>query len=352
MTLNTNLLTVTADMNLTAAQAAQLWRDNRARLASDHREGRARSTGKPAHLKIELTNFCNLACPMCPHPIMKREVGYMEPKLFRQIIDQAAPELEFAYLHHLGESLFHGKIGELIRYGRSRGAAMGLSTNATFLDARKGKALLEAGLDFLVVSLDAATEQAYEQMRIGGDFQRTVDNLRAFFKMKRETPNETEVAVQLILTPANAHELRPFAEQWSREGAHVMIKEPRDWAGQVPLAKLGLPGGAKVKRTPCKMPWTELTILWNGEVVPCANVFERDPVVGDLSKQSLDEVWNSPELTRLRGAHLADEVDDVPVCATCPRHAFDHDDFVAVDQLSQRRRTYLSGELAPRPGLS
>src|SRR5206468_2192122 len=146
----------------------------------------------------------NLACPICPHPQMQRAVGYMDPALFRAIIDQAAPELEFAYLHHLGESLFHGRIGELIGYGRSRGAAMGLSTNATFLDERKGRALLDSGLDFLVISVDAASAEAYRALRVGGDFARTVENVRAFLRLRGPAAH-TDVAVQLIVQPANAH---------------------------------------------------------------------------------------------------------------------------------------------------
>jgi radical SAM protein with 4Fe4S-binding SPASM domain len=340
---------VTPGDALTARDAAALFRANRARLAGDHRSGRARSSGRPAHLKLELTNYCNLACPMCPHPRMQRDVGYMDPSLFRSIVDQAAPELEFAYLHHLGESLFHARIGELIEHGRARGVALGLSTNATFLDERKGRSLCESGLDFLVVSLDAASPEAYAKLRAGGDFQRTVENLRAFLSLRSAMRARTEVAVQLILLPENAAELRAFADAWSAtEGVSVMIKEARDWAGQVPLAIRPPPS----LRQPCKMPWTELTVLWDGAVVPCANHFERAHLVGDLSRQSLDEVWNGEPMLRLRAAHLADAVDDVPVCATCPRHAFDHQDFVQVDQLAQRRRTYLAGDGVTRPGLS
>jgi radical SAM protein with 4Fe4S-binding SPASM domain len=337
---------------LTAADAAALWRNNRARLAADHSAGRTRSSGRPAHLKLELTNFCNLACPMCPHPQMRRAVGYMEPSLFRSIVDQAVPELEFVYLHHLGESLFHARIGELVEHARARGVATGLSTNANFLDGRKGRALLEAGLDFLVVSLDAATAPTYEQLRVGGDFAATVEQLRAFLALRSSMRARTDVTVQLILTPANAAELHPFAEAWAREGVPVMIKEARDWAGQVPLASLGLRAPDRTSRQPCKMPWTELTVLWDGGVVPCANHFERDHTVGDLSRQPLDEVWNGPAMAALRAAHRDDRVDDVPVCATCPRHPMDHADFVAVDQLAQRRRTYLAGDGRVRPGLS
>ena len=84
----------------------QVWRRNREQLVRDMQAGRTQLSGKPVHLKLELTNYCNLSCPMCPHQSMQRPVGYMSPTLFRRIIDQAVPELEFAYVHHLGESLF------------------------------------------------------------------------------------------------------------------------------------------------------------------------------------------------------------------------------------------------------
>jgi radical SAM protein with 4Fe4S-binding SPASM domain len=132
-----------------------------------------------------------------------------------------------------------------------------------------------------------------------------------------------------------------------------MIKEARDWAGQVPLTQLHPRLTARqAARSACKMPWTELTILWDGKVVPCANHFEPDHAIGDLTRQSLDEIWNGPALSALRAAHVADAVDAVPVCATCPRHTLDHADFVAVDQLAQRRRTYLASDGRVRPGLS
>ncbi len=338
---------------LTAVEMATLWRDNRRRLVDDHLEARTVATGRPAHMKIELTNYCNLACPMCPHEQMERDVGYMKPELFRRIIDMAAPELEFAYLHHLGESLFHGKIGELIRYGRSKGVAMGLSTNATYLDHRKAKLLLENGLDFLVISMDGASPDTYARIRVGGDFATTVKNVRNFFELKKQIPNDLTVVVQMIVTDANRAEVEPFATLWrDLDGAQVMIKEARDWAGQVKLVQLGKASVPAVNHTPCKMLWTELTVLWDGDVVPCVNVYEKQNVLGSLAHQTLDEVWNSARMRHLRDRHLADEVDGIEVCATCPRHGFDHPNFVAHDQLTQRMRNYVRTDLTPRAGLS
>jgi radical SAM protein with 4Fe4S-binding SPASM domain len=337
----------------TTGEMVELWRSNRQALADDHRATRTVATGKPAHMKIELTNYCNLACPMCPHQQMTREVGYMKPELYRRIIDLAVPELEFAYLHHLGESLFHGKIGDFIRYGRARGVAMGLSTNATYLDHRKGRALLESGLDFLVISMDGASPDTYDRIRVGGDFATTVRNVRAFFELKRRIPNQTTVVVQMIVTADNRHEVAAFAELWRGDGAQVMIKEARDWAGQVKLVELGKRRPPSlVNRGACKMLWTELTVLWDGAVVPCVNVYERENLLGDLSRQTLEEVWNGPTMQGYRAAHAADAVDGIRVCNTCPRHTFDHRDFIEVDQLRQRIRNYVRTDLTPQPGLS
>ena len=242
---------------------------------------------------------------------------------------------------------------------------MGLSTNATYLDQRKARVLLESGLDFLVISMDGASPDTYERIRVGGDFSTTLRNVRGFFELRHERRSETVVVVQMIVSEANRHEVDPFARLWAGvAGAQVMIKEARDWAGQVNLGRLvsiGLGPGREqppqsatpaIHHVACRMMWSELTVLWDGDVVPCVNVFEKDNVLGNLARQSLEEVWNGPAMRRLRGAHLADDVGDITVCATCPRHPFDHQDFVATDQLAQRHRNYVRADLTPRPGLS
>ena len=79
---------------------------------------------------------------------------------------------------------------------------------------------------------------------------------------------------------------------------------------------------------------------------------ELDQQMGDLRTQTLDEVWNGPPIQALRRAHLEDRVAAIPVCRSCPRHPLDRQDFIAVDQLTQRLRNYVGVDLTPRNGLS
>ncbi len=279
---------------------------------------------------------------------MKRKVGFMDAPLFRRIIDQAMPDLEFVYLHHLGESLVHPRVGEFIAYAKAAGVRTGLSTNANFLDRRRGDVLLQSGLDFLVISLDAATETSYGQMRVGGDFFSTQKNVETFLKQQRAQPNELVVVVQLIVSECNRDEIGEFAREWRERGANVMIKQARDFAGQVnwPVAQ------TQHKALPCRMPFSELTILWDGRVVPCANVFEGEPSLGSLQTESLDEIWNGEAMQTFRKAHISGCVGNIAVCRRCPGHEFVYEDFVAVDQFEQRLRLYRRDDLARRPGLS
>lgn len=339
-----------------AQNLPDLQRRNREQLAQDFASARTWLTGKPVHLKLELTNYCNLSCPLCPHSTMQRPIGYMKPELFRRIIDQAVPELEFAYVHHLGESLFHPRVGDLIAYGTRAGVAMGLSTNANFLSEKKTAAILASGLRFLVVSLDAVSTESYQHMRKGGDFAKTVRNVERFLERVAMQQSPLDVAVQMIVAKHNEHEIEAFARRWPK---HVVFKQARDWAGQVPLEQLrskraqATPTAWRDPNTPpCRMPFTELTVLFDGRVVPCANVFEPINVLGNLCRDTLAAVWNGAPVRQLRAAHLHKNASRVPICQNCAGHLLDPNDFVAVDQLAQRLRNYRGGLLVPRPGLS
>ena len=321
--------------------------DNRRRLALAHQQHSGVSSGRPAHLKIELTNFCNLRCPFCPHHSMQREIGYMELALYRRILEQAAPELEFIYLHHLGESLFHPQLGEFIALARGLKISTGLSTNATFLDDKRGSRLLDGGLDFLVISLDAASEKSYATMRPGGDFWSTKTKVERFLAQTRSQSSALKVTVQLILDECNRDEVEPFAAHWRSLGASVMIKAARDFAGQVRW-----PTSAQKRSLPCRMPYTELTVLWDGRVVPCANVVDGEPLLGSLASQTLDEIWNGAAMQALRQAHAAQAVGHIAVCRRCPGQELVHGDFVATDVYAQRLRLYRREDLSPQPGLS
>ena len=99
----------------------------------------AETPAGPEELFVELTNACNLRCVMCPRTSSSRKVGFMEPALFRKIVDEAA-HFSFCLLlpHGMGEALLHPRWQDLVGYASDRGLSpIWILTNGTLLDEAK-----------------------------------------------------------------------------------------------------------------------------------------------------------------------------------------------------------------------
>src|SRR6202040_1657460 len=96
--------------------------------------------------------------------------------LFTSIVDQV-PGLARAVLHGVGEPMLVKDLPRMISYLKARGIYVLFNTNGTLLKTKKSRELIEAGLDELRVSLDAAEAGAYAKIRGRDMFDVIVRNL-------------------------------------------------------------------------------------------------------------------------------------------------------------------------------
>jgi len=145
--------------------------------------GEARADAAPANpvcLYLETTNRCNLLCTTCPRTYEELEPpADMSWALFTSIVDQL-PSIERAVLHGVGEPMMVKNLPKMVRYLKDRGTYVLFNTNGTLLNDKNGRALIDAGLDELRVSLDAATAKSYKAIRGKDFFARILRNVRAF----------------------------------------------------------------------------------------------------------------------------------------------------------------------------
>src|SRR5882762_4491775 len=154
---------------------------------------------EPVCLYLETTNRCNLLCTTCPRTFEALEPpGDMSWELFTSIVDQF-PRIARVVLHGVGEPMMVRDLPRMIRYLKDRGTYVLFNTNGTLLRRKKGRELIDSGLDELRVSIDAADPQAFKQVRGRDMFARIVRNVRAFRAMQREFAVE-QPRVSLWLT--------------------------------------------------------------------------------------------------------------------------------------------------------
>ena len=116
----------------------------------------------PVCLYLEVTNRCNLLCTTCPRTYEELEPpADMSWDLFTSIVDQV-PDLARAVLHGVGEPMLVANLPRMVRYLKDRSVYVLFNTNGTVLNERNGRALIDAGLDELRVSLDASNRESFK----------------------------------------------------------------------------------------------------------------------------------------------------------------------------------------------
>ncbi|MGZ3601461.1 MAG: radical SAM protein, partial [Ktedonobacterales bacterium] len=142
----------------------------------------------PRELYIESTNRCNELCDQCPRTHLARE-EQADISLAQVIaITDQLPVLDRVVLHGLGEPMLNPQLPEIVAHLRGRSAYVLFNSNATALGDRMGRALIDAGLNEIRVSLDGASAPMYARVR--GVSERTlpkiIRNLSAFTSLQRE----------------------------------------------------------------------------------------------------------------------------------------------------------------------
>ena len=275
----------------------------------------------PVRLWVELTSLCNYKCVMCPNKeLTKADFGNMEFELFKKIVDEAE---EFAFdinLAHRGESLLHPQLLDMIEYAKGKKVFLRLHTNGSLLSEELGRRIIQSGLDRISFSFDGFDQQTYENIRVGGQFKRTVNNIIRFLEIKKETNSRTpDTSIEVI----DFHNQDPSETDRARKNFKKMfqglpldslvIKELHNWAGET----------KKDIQTDiysvCPFPWNALVIFWDGLVLPCTQDFFGFLNMGNVKSSSLKEIWNNEKLVHLRKQLARGEIQEFKTCIQCDR---------------------------------
>ena len=277
------------------------------------------TSAAPELFQVEPTNYCNLKCPMCPHDLMTREVGFMDLALYRSVVQQVRRYSASVRLHNMGESLLHRQISEFISYAKENGLTTILSSNASALTRRASERIIDAGLDELLISFDGVSKEIYEFCRAGANYNNVLANIDQFLQLReRRRTSSPKVTMSLIDMPLTKGEISEFIRRWSPKVDNVRIKPPRNWDGSSNrINELVSIPGQHSSGYPCSRLWTSLVVLWDGRVVPCCMDFDAKVVLGNMKEKTLAEIFNDRPMQALRAVHANAEVCKSDLCRGC-----------------------------------
>jgi len=260
----------------------------------------------PKRIEVELVSDCNLKCTYCPRHLVNDLTGYMDFELFKQIVDEAEeyPQTVFV-LHRRGESLLHPKFNEMLNYISGKFVEVQMATNATKLTKDKYDSIIN-GLDFLSFSLD--TPERFNKTRIPANYERTEEKILKFLKYNN---GRVKTQASMVKTSDTTEEMcEEFTNIWKDRVDRVRIYEEHSTDGN-----FGSLQNPRLERKPCVMPTYEMLIYDTGVVARCNHDWDTDGM-GDITKNTIKEVWKNEKYTDLRKQHLSLMITD-PVCSKC-----------------------------------
>jgi len=271
--------------------------------------GRDRAPSMPEIVQIESTNICNAKCVFCPRDEMHRRQGIMTFELFRKIVDECV-ELGITHvrMHNYGEAFIDKQLVEKVRYAKQQGIQeVGVISNGSLITEAVARGMIEAGLDAINISVDAAGKEVFEATRLGLKYDKVIANIERLVRMRTASGKRRPKLILSFVRQNNSADEQAFIEHWRAIADKVHITDLHNWAGTL--------NTESDVNYPCYRPWLTFTVLWDGRVSLCCADFDGKIILGDLNTASIRDIWNAEPYRDARRQHLESGGPDI--CRAC-----------------------------------
>jgi radical SAM protein with 4Fe4S-binding SPASM domain len=176
------------------------------------------------------------------------------------------------------------------------------------LTEEKSRAIIEAGLDRISISIDGTDKSSYESVRIGAKFDIVVANIETLLRVRDEMHSSIpKIRIQTVKLPGIDSEA--YINKWKPYADEVAMLEYTDESKR----ENGI-----VADWACPQLWQRLTIEWDGSVFACNNDSLRGLYLGNAKERSIYDCWHDERLMNIRRLHKEGLSHTVDACDGCP----------------------------------
>jgi len=291
----------------------------------------------PLNMQIELTNYCNLRCPVCPtgNGGLSRKRQAMDVALFERLFDEVGPYLLTAALWAWGEPLLHPQLDKILAIASRYPATILLSTNGQNLDQPFiQECLRKFPPSYLIVAVDGLCDESNATYRQGARLDPVWRGVRELAAWKRNTGAQKPILhFRFIAMKGNEHEIPRIREVAVENGFDMVSirslsiidsEEEQTHRTLLPdeknLRAYQYSDGQRVRRADfvCQHAFNFPTVLADGTVVACDQDSDGEHAYGRISAvRSFSDVWRGPQAAGVR-ATVRDNPSQFSFCRNCP----------------------------------
>lgn len=323
----------------------------------------------PVECVIDTGNICNLACPFCPtginQPGMKK--GIMSIQTFKKVIDKVRNKIFCYEMMNWGEPFLNPNLIDMLSYLAKYGLRSKVDSNFCAFEFSDDfcEDIIKSGNWMISASIDGASEKTCSLYRKNGNFELAMGNLERLCQARDRLKSKTPIIHwQFLVHKNNEHEIEaakiiakklqisltfmPMDIWYETDGLEKSLLHKLAEGGQYRREewsydffkndaignKYFKPAPELLKFNPrfptlpeglppvCFQPFARIVVNWDGQVLPCMHCYGDHFLIGDLTTDSLKNVWYNHEYRNCRNYLLrygtSDRAGSESVCEKYP----------------------------------
>ena len=291
---------------------------------------------KPFKIETEHTTICDKKCVLCEHTYWKETSERITLLQFKRILDPIT-SIRWINLTGEGSGFLNKDFIPMLEYLRTRHINVNFVDEFAFFDEGISRKIIELGINSIYISFDAATKHTYEKIKKGCNFDKALNNIQAFLRLKSETGSPFPILhFRFVITTLNYKEMPQYIELIHRlknRGVRArvefvgLLSFPEIEHYYMPLRNI--PEDILIKTFEKALrhninlhfshvgthppsinkctAWTEPYVLIGGEVISCCAIimsnnrqFLRENSFGNVYEKPFLEIWGSPKYRKFR----------------------------------------------------
>ena len=286
----------------------------------------------PFVIFVDPSSACNFKCTYCPTghlDLIKktgRYQGILKLDLFKKIIDDIndfEQNIKVLRLYKDGEPFLNKNLHLMVEYAKKSKKIdyIDTTTNAALMTPEKLGPVLDAGIDKINISIDGMDDEKYlEFVKTKVNFNKIIENVKWLYKNKGKTEVVVKIPGDIISTEDKKNFYKTFGDYADR----IFVE---NFAPCWPEFDVEHHTGVKItegiyqnkisQTDTCPYIFYSYSVNADGLVSSCFLDWQRKLLIGDVSKNSMKEIWNSKKMNKLRLLHLNGNRKKCETCGSC-----------------------------------
>lgn len=285
----------------------------------------------PIYLDVELTNYCNIRCNMCPvgTGAMKRKQGFMSEMVFDKILYNIREfQIQGVRFIRWGEPVLHPRFIEWGGMLKREDVLVHFNTNGLLLKEDMIKEIIDLKIDSIKFSFQGIDDLTYSEMRREGNYAKLIETIKNMYKMRGDN-EKPFISVSTSTTYETEEEITRFKEEISQYCDEVNVG--KTLLQHVDIKCMGVSKERQEiyerfmrekswdmnRHAACPEIWDKLSINWDGSVSACCADYDDMMIVGNILENNLQELFYNQKEMKFREILKDNNYDILPLCRNC-----------------------------------